>query len=191
MINMKKLSINLIIGVILSAILIVIAILCIKPTYMTAFNNKIYTSRDNTSFSYDNEIIKYKRQDEKLTVSFANGDSLVYQRDTGRVVFGVEGKIFEGTYTKDGYSLEGLTKEEIDLYFKYITLLNVTHTDVTNKKVTASILSVFIAFILSFLAYPVILLGKIKETKILAIICVSMTLILCVSSAFYIYFTLK
>lgn len=189
---MKKISINLIIGVVLSAILIVLAIILIKPTYMTAFNNKIYTSRDNTSFSYDNEVIKYTRQDKKITIDLPTlPDRIVYQEDTGTVYMAVEEHSFEGKHLNGTDTLEGLTVDEVLLYYKYITLLTVTHTDVTKKEVTTSILGVISAFILSFLAYPVILFDKIKKTKILIAICVPLTAILCVTSAFYIYFTLK
>ena len=189
---MKKISINLIIGVVLSVILIVLAIILIKPTYLTAFDNKIYTSRDNTSFSYDNEVIKYTRQGKKLTIDLPDSsDRIVYQEDTGMVYMAVEEKSFEGKHLNGTDSLEGLTGDEVLLYYKYITLLTVTHTDVTDKKVVTSILGVISAFILSFLAYPVILFDKIKKTKILIAICVPLTAILCVTSAFYIYFTLK
>ncbi len=93
---MKKISINLIIGVVLSAILIVLAIILVKPTYLTAFDNKIYTSRDNTSFSYDNEVIKYTRQGKKLTIDLPDSsDRIVDQEDTGMVYMAVEEKAFE------------------------------------------------------------------------------------------------
>ena len=63
--------------------------------------------------------------------------------------------------------------------------------NVTNQKIICSILSIFIGFILSFLAYPYVLFEKLKETKKLAIFSVGLTIILCISSGFYIFFTLK
>ena len=201
---MKKIWINLIIGFILSGILIVLAILFVKPNrYLTILQKDsntriIYVSKDNKTFSYENDIIKYSKKDNKLTIDIklegVEDGRMVYfykGEEEGRLVMSLEGKIFEAKYFENEYNLEGLTVEEMGLYFKYITLLTVTHDNVMPQKIVCSILGVLIAFILSFLAYPVILYDKFKETKNLAIVSTSMTIILCICSAFYIYFTLK
>jgi len=201
---MKKLGINLIIGFVLSGILIVLAILFVKPNYYLTIlvkdsNTKIiYVSKDNKTFSYENDLIKYSKRDDKLTIDInlegeESGRMVYFYKgdEKGRLVMSLENKIFEAKYFENEYNLEGLTPEEMTLYFKYITLLTITHEDVRAQKVATCILGVLIAFILSFLAYPAILFDNVKETKKLALICIPMTLILCVASAFYIYFTLK
>ena len=201
---MKKIGINLIIGFVLTGILIVLALIFVKPNYYLTVLKKdgntslVYSSSDNTVFRYENDVITYSKKEYKLTIDInlegKEKSRMVYftgGEEKGRLVCDLEGKIFEAKYQKNEYSLEGLDPDEMTLYFKYITLLTVVHEDVRAQKVICSILSVFIAFILSFLVYPTILFDKIKETKNLALICIPITLILCLASAFYIYFTLK
>ena len=199
---MKKIGINLIIGLIVSIVLIVINIIAIKPnyTYILSFNGKVYHSTNSSTFSYDNEIITYKKQDKTITVTYEEKDKqenkVVYYEETGRTVMACDNKIFEATYIDGNANFSGLNAEEIAIFYKYITLLDMKEVDndrinVTTQKIICSILSIFIGFILSFLAYPVILYDKIKENKKLAILCSSLTLILCLSSGFYIFFTLK
>lgn len=96
-----------------------------------------------------------------------------------------------------------LSYDEMMICYRYVSPINAKLNDdgmvktnndkinVTAQKVICSILSLFIGFILSFLAYPRILYEKIEENKKLAIISISMTLVLCLSSGFYIFFTLK
>ena len=194
---MKKIGINLIIGTIISIILIVISLFVIKPnyTYMTKFNEEIWLSTDNKTFSNENEIISYERKDNLLTVTYEN-NKFVYDSESGRTVFACDGKIFEAKYINGTISFESLTPEEIASLYKYIVLLTVTKYDndkinVTTQKIICVILSLFIGYILSFLAYPVILYEKVKENQKLAFISASMTIVLCLASAFYIYFTLK
>jgi len=209
---MKKLGINIIIGSAISIILIVLAKLIIKPnyTYLTAFNDHVYSSRDKTSFSYDNNTISYKKLDDRLTIESSSEDtsdiSIVRFYEDGRTIMAVEHKIIEGyieiTVDKKGNEHascrfeEALNVDDMLLFLKYSVLFEIQRVDndrinVTNQKIICAILSVFIAFILSFLAYPVILFNKIKESKNLALILIPSTLILCILSAFYIYFTLK
>ena len=194
---MKKIGINLIIGSIISIILIVISLLTIKPnyTYMTKFDNKIWLSTDNRTFSNENEVISYEKKDNLLTIAYGD-NKMVYNSDSGRTVFGCDGYIFEANYINGKISFESLSQEEIASLYKYIVLLKVAKYDndkinVTTQKILCVILSIFIGFILSFLAYPVILYEKVKENRKLACISISMTILLCLFSAFYIYFTLK
>lgn len=205
---MKKLGINLIIGFILSGILIVLALLFVKPNYYLTMlkkdgsNNTVYVSKNGKVFSNENDVITYTKQGETMTVDIVfNKDKADEQtnkmvlftkgEDKGRLVMSLEGKIFEAKYDKGSVSLEGLEMDEMMLCLKYVTLLTTESEDVTSQKVLCSILGVFIAFILSFLAYPAILYEKLKETKNLAIVSVCITVVLCVCSGFYIYFTLK
>ena len=194
---MKKIGINLIIGTIISIVLIVMCLLVIKPnyTYMKQFNEKVWLSTDGSTFSYDNEIISCTKKDNSETISYEN-NKIVYDTTSGRAVFACDGLIFEANYKDGNISFENLSTEQMMVLYKYITLLNTTKYDndrinVTTQKIICLILSIFIGFILSFLAYPVILYEKVKENQKLAFISASMTIILCLSSAFYIYFTLK
>ena len=199
---MKKTGINLIIGFVIAIILIVISIVAIKPnfTYILSFNGKVYETKDPKSFSYKNEEISYIKQDKIITVTYEESDKpenkIVYYEETGRTVMACDGKIFEAVYKDGNASFDGLDADEIVIFYKYISLLDMKEIDndrinVTTQKVICAILSVFIGFILSFLAYPVILYEKIGENKKLALFAASLTLILCISSAFYIYFTFK
>ena len=199
---MKKTGINLIIGFAIAIVLIVISIVAIKPnfTYILSFNGKVYETKDPKSFSYKNEEISYIKQDKIITVTYEESDKpenkIVYYEETGRTVMACDGKIFEAVYKDGNASFDGLDADEIVIFYKYISLLDMKEIDndrinVTNQKIICAILSVFIAFILSFLAYPAILFDKIKESKNLALILIPSTLILCVLSVFYIFFTLK
>lgn len=199
---MKKIGINLIIGFILTIILVVISLLVIKPnyTYLITFNDKVYQTKDPKSFSYQNEVISYKEQDNIITVTYEETakpeNKVVYYKETGRTVMACDNKIFEATYINGNANFEGLDADEIMIFYKYITLIDMKTVDndrinVTNQKIICSILSIFIAFILSFLAYPLFLYEKLEESKKIAICAISMTVLLCISSAFYIYFTLK
>ena len=208
---MKKTGINLIIGTLISIVLIVLALIIIKPnmTYLIKYNNNTYSSKDNITFrviknddsaSYDNEIISFEEIDGKMHISVPtktyDSNKMVYTKEDGSTIIAHNGKIIEGKIKDGNIETTGLDGEEIIILMQYSSLLNVAKVDndrinVTNQKIICFILSVFIAFILSFLAYPAILFDKIKETKNLALICIPMTLILCLASAFYIYFTLK
>ena len=222
---MKKIGINLLVGFLITAILIVISLIVIKPnfTYMISFNDKIYTSKDAETFSYENNKISFSKQDNKITIDVKKQasntyyeDKIVYIIDSGLTAFAIEdvdsNPSFSATITfsdddKKSASISGygreLTVDEMLICYKYSNLINVKlnnvgikevnndRINVTNQKIICCILSVFIGFILSFLAYPVILFDKLKETKKLAIISASLTLILCLSSGFYIFFTLK
>ena len=213
---MKKIGINLIIGTILSIILIVISLLVIKPnmTYLVGFNGNIYSSKNPDTFSYENEIISYKKTDIlRINYIITDKDTLkettntiAYNEETGKTVMACDKEMFEVIITKTvsndnqvSYSPSfdsTVTQEQMAICLKYITLLDVKSVDndrinVGGQKTICSILSIFIGYILSFLAYPVILFDKIKENKKLAILSSSMTLILCISSAIYIFFTLK
>ena len=194
---MKKIGLNILIGSIISIVLIVICLVTIKPnyTYIMKFNDKIWLSTDNSTFSYENEVISYERQDNTETITYEN-NKMVYNTETGRTVFACDGKIFEANYINGTASFDNLSAEEIAIFYKYISLLEIRSVDndrinVTAQKVICCILSVFIGFILSFLAYPVILYEKVSKNKNLALISISLTIILSLSSAFYIYFTLK
>ncbi len=199
---MKKTGINLIIGFVIAIILIVISIVAIKPnfTYILSFNGKVYETKDPKSFSYKNEEISYIKQDKIITVTYEESDKpenkIVYYEETGRTVMACDGKIFEAVYKDGNASFDGLDADEIVIFYKYISLLDMKEIDndrinVTTQKVICAILSIFIGFILSFLAYSVFLYEKVEENKKLALISVAMTLVLCLSSGFYIYFTLK
>jgi hypothetical protein len=214
---MKKIGINLIIGTIISIVLIVISLLVIKPNYsylMMDNNNNIWISTNGSTFSFNNEEISYKKEDDKITIEMNNSYSnktdakIIYMTsstDYGKVLMAAEGFIVEGkrtyseTDTKHEHPIDTFTKADPDgitIYYKYIGLLEIRQIDndkinVTTQKILCCILSIFIGYILSFLAYPVILYDKFKENKKLALICIPSTLILCISSAFYIYFTLK
>lgn len=212
---MKKIGINLIIGTIISVILIVLSILLIKPnyTYMTIFDGKKFVSSNYSTFSYENENseyskidINYEKKNNELRITSENNSETIgnfaiyYNYETYNTIILAEGKTAGGTYkVVDGcpvYTFEDEDSDKVIIFMKYCNLLNVINIDndkinVTTQKVLASILSIFIGYILSFLAYPVILYDKFKENKKLAMICIPMTLILCISSAFYIYFTLK
>ena len=212
---MKKTGLNILIGTILSVVLIVICLVTIKPnyTYMVVFDNKPFLSTDYSTFSYENEKneyskidIKYDKTKENLTIESENNDKTIgnfaikYNYETHYTVILAEGKTAAGTYELiDGnpsYNFEDEDGEKIAIFMKYTSLINVKDIDndkinVTAQKIICSILSIIIGFILSFLAYPVILYDKCKENKNLALICIPMTIILCISSAFYIYFTLK
>ena len=212
---MKKIGLNIIIGAILSAVLIVICIFAIKPdyTYMAAFDGKIYVSTDYSTFSFENENneysridIKYEKTKEELKIESENNDKTIgdfvirYNYQTHYTVILAEGKTAAGNYEvvngSPVYEFEDSDGEKILIFMKYTSLINVKEVNndkinVTSQKIICSILSVFIGFILSFLAYPVILYDKCKKNKDLALICIPLTVILCISSAFYIYFTLK
>lgn len=199
---MKKIGINLIIGTLISIALIIISILVIKPnfTYLITFNGKIYETKDPKSFSYKNEEISYIKQDKKITVTYEETgkpeNKVVYYETTGRTIMACDEKIFEVTYIDGNANFEGLEADEIAIFYKYISLIEMKEIDndrinVTTQKIICLILSIFIGFILSFLAYPVFLYEKVEENKKLALISISMTLVLCLSSGFYIYFTLK
>ena len=208
---MKKVGINLIIGVLVSVILIVISLLVIKPnnTYMTAFNDHIYLSTDNSTFSYNNNIISYSKLDDRLKIESTSEDvgniNIVRMNIDGRTVMDINGKIIDA-YIELTTDSEGKTHaqsrfENVDVddmltFLKYSVLFEVKSVDndkinVKAQKIICVILSIIIGFILSFLAYPVVLYEKIKENKKLAVFCASLTLILCLSSGFYIFFTLK
>lgn len=212
---MKKIGINLIIGTINSIILIILCILVIKPnyTYLTVFDGKIFSSTDYSTFSYENEDskyskidIKFKKDAEILRISSDNPDDSIgkfeisYNYSTYETVILAEGKTAGGTYKivngSPVYTFEDTDSEKIAIFIKYTSLINVKEINndkinVTTQKIICSILSIFIGFILSFLAYPVILYEKVKENRKLACISGSMTIILCLFSAFYIYFTIK
>lgn len=194
---MKKVGINLIIGSLISIILIVICLITIKPnyTYIMQFNNKTWLSTDKSTFSNENEIITYTKQDEYTRISY-NDNTVAYSSETGRTIMKCDGKLFEANYKDGVVSFTDLDAEEIAIFYKYISLLEIRSVDndrinVVSQKIVCVILSIIIGFILSFLAYPVILYEKISKNGNLALICISMTLILSLSSAFYIYFTLK
>ena len=218
---MKKIGINIIIGSLISIALIVISLLVIKPnfTYLVTFNDKIYASKDASTFSYNNNVISFLEQDEKLIVEVKTEkdnafyeDRVVYMLETGYTAFAIEeaGKTFDATITFDSNnsaSIKANSKElsydEMMICYTYSNLLNAKINDVgmqkvdndkinvISQKIICAILSIIIGFILSFLAYPVILYEKCNENKKLAIICISLTAILCLSSGFYIFFTLK
>ena len=194
---MKKIGLNILIGSIISIVLIVICLVTIKPnyTYLMKFDNKTWLSTDNSTFSYENEIISYDRQDDYTRITY-NDNMVAYSSETGRTIMHCDGKLFEANY-KDGVaSFSDVTQEEVAIFYKYISLLEIRSVDnnkmnVTAQKVICCILSVFIGFILSFLSYPVILFEKVSKNQNLAFISISMTILLCLFSAFYIYFTLK
>ena len=218
---MKKIGINIIIGSIISIVLIVISLLVIKPnfTYFVTFNDKIYASQDASTFNCENNVISFLKQDKKLTIEVKvekdkvfYEDKVVYMLETGYTAFAIEeaGKTFDATITFDSnYSAsikansKELSYDEMMICYTYSNLLNAKINDVgmqkvdkdkinvVSQKIICVILSIFIGFILSFLAYPVILYEKCKENKKLAVICISLTVILCLSSGFYIFFTLK
>ena len=207
----NKILINLLVGLVISITLIVLNILVIKPnfTYLTTYNKGVYKSKDNITFrlvreddtsSYENEMITYKKQDEKMHISVPTktyeNNKMVYTEKTGEVLIAHDGKVINGTYINGTIGTEGLSYDEVIILMNYTTLLEVKEIDndkinVTSQKIICSILSVFIGFILSFLAYPVILFDKFKTNQKLAILSIGLTLVLCLSSAFYIYFTLK
>ena len=222
---MKKIWINLLVGVLISVVLIVISLVSIKPniTYMLTFNDKIYSSKDAETFSYDNNKISFSKQDNKLIIEIKkqgstiyNEDKIIYIAENGYTAFAIEESNerydFDAviTFSNDEAKSPTITKyyreltaEQMIVCYKYSNLINAKlnnvgmkevdndRINVTNQKIICSILSVFIGFILSFLAYPVILFEKLKETKKLAIISGCLTVILCISSGFYIFFTLK
>ena len=171
------------------------------------------------SFSkQDNKIIIDIEFKEEGKPSY--DDRVVYVIDSGYTAFatGETQKSFDANITftesidengKKNYSPSikandgELEYEEMMICYKYCGLINVKlnndgmqkvdndRINVTVQKVLCVILSIFIGFILSFLAYPVILYEKCKENKNLAIISISMTVVLCLFSGFYIFFTLK
>lgn len=229
---MKKLGLNLIIGFIITIALVVINIIVIKPnyTYVIVFDGKPYVSQDASTFNFQDEVISFSLQNNKLTIDAKIEKSkktlyeekVVYLTDTGYIAFAIEGetenKTFDATITftenidSDGKktyspSIKGNSKEldyeEMMICYRYVSPINAklnndgmvkTNNDkinVVGQKIICSILSVFIGFILSFLAYPVILYEKIEENKKLAVISICLTAILCLSSGFYIFFTLK
>lgn len=207
----KNIGINILIGALISIILIVVSLITIKPnyTYFVIYNNKTYSSTDYTSFSNGNEVISYKKTDKRLDIELEFRDKsgtitdkadIAYIYETGQTLIGNNGKIIEGTYLDNNgspsYNFNDMDSDEIVVFLKYIPLVMVKHIDndrinVTTQKIICSILSVFIGYILSFLAYPHILFEKLKKTQNLVVFCIGLTLILCISSAFYIIFTLK
>lgn len=218
---MKKIGINLIIGSLITIVLIVISLLVIKPnyTYLLSFNDKIYVSQNNSTYNVDNDEISFSKRDKKINISVKTDssntiyeDKVVYDTETGYTIFAIEGepnKIFDATITfnddssKISSSSKELSYDEMLLAYKYSNLINAKINGIglekvnkdrisaTIQKVICSILSVFIGFILSLFIYPVILYEKLKENQKLAVISIGLTLILCISSGFYIFFTLK
>ena len=177
-------------------------------------NHSLYSCDNNIiSFSKKDDKITIEAKIESNNSYYEN--KIVYDKETGYTIFAIEGevnKIFDAiiTFANDdtktptiNNSSKELSYDEIIDGLKYANLLNAKINnigiEVVNKdklkpntqKIICSILSIIIGFILSFLVYPVILFDKIKENKKLAIFSIGLTFILCLSSAFYIFFTLK
>ena len=182
--------------------------------YTSKDANKFSYDNNDISFSLQDNKLTIDVKKQGSTIYYE--DKIVYFKDTGYTAFLIEDEnsksSFSATITfsdddKKSASItkyyKELTAEQMIISYKYANLINAKinkvglqevnndKINVTNQKIICCILSVFIGFILSFLVYPYILFEKLKETKKLVIISVSLTLILCLSSGFYIFFTLK
>lgn len=181
--------------------------------YVSQNNSTYNVDNDVISFLKQDKKIQIESKIEKDNSFYE--DKVVFDPKTGYTVLAIEGDtniIIDAniSFSSDKYktpiiksATKELSYEEMMICMKYANLLNAKingidrkdidkdKINVASQKIICSILSVFIGVILSFLAYPVILYEKLKENQKLAVISIALTFILCISSGFYIFFTLK